>query len=295
MRLVSYSAEGVLKPGAAFDTRVFDVAMLISAAGVSDGRPHGSVRELLESYGDDLPALAATFRAAAGDAAEARVGDLADVRLGPPVPDPAKVLCVGLNYRDHVAETRRALPEHPDIFAKFATSLTGPADDLCLSQVSAKLDYEGELAVVIGTACRGVPPEEAIDKIAGAMILNDTTARDLQFNATQWLPGKAVDGSTPCGPALVTLDELGDLHHLNLVTRVNGVEVQRSSTDRMIFTIPQIISYISQFLELTPGDVISTGTPDGVGSRHDPPSFLAPGDVIEVEIDRLGVLRNTVR
>ena len=295
MRLVSYSAEGVLKPGAAFDTRVFDVAMLISAAGVSDGRPHGSVRELLESYGDDLPALAATLRAAAGDAAEACVGDLADVRLGPPVPDPSKVLCVGLNYRHHVAETRRALPEHPDIFAKFATSLTGPADDLCLSQVSAKLDYEGELAVVIGTACRGVAPEEAIGKIAGAMILNDTTARDLQFNATQWLPGKAVDGSTPCGPALVTLDELGDLHHLNLVTRVNGAEVQRSSTDRMIFPIPQIISYISQFLELTPGDVISTGTPDGVGSRRDPPSFLAPGDVIEVEIDRLGVLRNTVR
>ena len=295
MRLVSYSAEGVLKPGAAFDTQVFDVATLIPAAGPSGGRPHGSVRELLESYGDDLPALAATLRAAAGDAAEACVGDLADVRLGPPVPDPSKILCVGLNYRDHVAETRRALPEHPDIFAKFATSLTGPADDLHLSQVSEKLDYEGELAVVIGAACRGVSPEEAIDKIAGAMILNDTTARDLQFNATQWLPGKAVDGSTPCGPALVTLDELGDLHHLNLVTRVNGAEVQRSSTDRMIFTIPQIISYISQFLELTPGDVITTGTPDGVGSRHDPPSFLAPGDVIEVEIDRLGVLRNTVR
>ena len=295
MRLVSYSAEGVLKPGAAFDTQVFDVATLIPAAGPSGGRPHGSVRELLESYGDDLSALAATLRAAAGDAAEACVGDLADVRLGPPVPDPSKILCVGLNYRDHVAETRRALPEHPDIFAKFATSLTGPADDLCLSQVSAKLDYEGELAVVIGAACRGVSPEEAIDKIAGAMILNDTTARDLQFNATQWLPGKAVDGSTPCGPALVTLDELGDPHDLNLVTRVNGVEVQRSSTDRMIFTIPQIISYISQFLELTPGDVITTGTPDGVGSRRDPPSFLAPGDVIEVEIDRLGVLRNTVR
>jgi 2-keto-4-pentenoate hydratase/2-oxohepta-3-ene-1,7-dioic acid hydratase in catechol pathway len=192
---------------------------------------------------------------------------------------------VGLNYRDHVVETGRALPEHPDIFAKFATSLTGPTDDLCLSAVSLKLDYEGELAVVIGTPCRRVSPEAAIDSLAGAMILNDTTARDLQFNGTQWLPGKAVDSSTPCGPALVTLDELGDPHDLDLVTRLNGVEVQRAHTDRMVFTIPQIISYISQFLELAPGDVITTGTPEGVGSRKDPPSFLGAGDVVEVEID----------
>ena len=186
-------------------------------------------------------------------------------------------------------------PTCPDIFAKFATSLMGPADDLCLSQVSAKLDYEGELAVVIGAPCRDVSPEEAIGRVAGAMVLNDTTARDLQFNASQWLPGKAVDASTPCGPVLVTLDELGDPEGLDLVTRVNDVEVQRSNTGLMIFTIADIISYISHFLELCPGDVISTGTPDGVGNRKDPPTFLAPGDVVEVEIDRLGVVRNTVR
>jgi 2-keto-4-pentenoate hydratase/2-oxohepta-3-ene-1,7-dioic acid hydratase in catechol pathway len=295
MRLVSYDGDGVLRPGVLFDGAVFDVGRLISASGVSNGHSHASHRELLETHGNDLPALAATLRAAARESDDARVGDFADVRLGPPVPDPSKVLCVGLNYGDHVAETSRAVPKHPDIFSKFATSLTGPSDDLFVSEVSSKLDYEGELAVVIGSPCRRVSPEDAIDKVAGAMILNDTTARDLQFNGTQWLAGKAVDGSTPCGPALVTLDELGDPHDLNLVTRVNSVEVQRSNTGRMIFTIAQIISYVSHFLTLRAGDVISTGTPDGVGSRMDPPSWLTPGDVVEVEIDGLGVIRNTVR
>jgi 2-keto-4-pentenoate hydratase/2-oxohepta-3-ene-1,7-dioic acid hydratase in catechol pathway len=295
MRLVSYESDGVVRPGVLFDAAVYDVAKLSAASAGSNGRSHGSQRELLETHGKDLPALAATLQAAARETDDARIGDLADVRLGPPVPDPSKVLCVGMNYRDHVAETGRALPEHPDIFSKFATSLIGPAEDLCVSEVSSKLDYEGELAVVIGSPCRRVSPEEAFDKVAGAMILNDTTARDLQFNGTQWLAGKAVDGSTPCGPALVTLDELGDPHDLNLVTRVNGVEVQRSNTGRMIFTIAEIISYVSQFLMLRTGDVISTGTPDGVGSRMDPPSWLTPGDVVEVEIDGLGVIRNTVR
>jgi acylpyruvate hydrolase len=295
MRLVSYEADGDWNPGVLFDRDVYDVATLVTAAGASKGRSPNSHRELLETHGDDLPALAATLEATAGETADACVGDLANVRLGPPVPDPSKVLCVGLNYRDHVAETGRALPRHPDLFAKFASSLTGPADDLCLSDVSSKLDYEGELAIVIGRRCRSVSPDNAIANVAGAMILNDTTARDLQFNATQWLAGKAVDESTPCGPALVTLDELGDPHDLNLVTRVNGIEVQQSHTGQMIFTISQIISYVSQFLTLRPGDVISTGTPDGVGSRMDPPSWLAPGDVVEVEIDGLGAIRNAVK
>jgi 2-keto-4-pentenoate hydratase/2-oxohepta-3-ene-1,7-dioic acid hydratase in catechol pathway len=295
MRLVSYEAEGDWNPGVLFDTDVYDVATLVTAAGTSKGRSPTSHRELLETHGDDLAALAATLEATAGETPDACVGDLANVRLGPPVPDPSKVLCVGLNYRDHVAETGRALPRHPDLFAKFASSLTGPTDDLCLSDVSSKLDYEGELAIVIGRRCRSVSPDIAIANVAGAMILNDTTARDLQFNATQWLAGKAVDESTPCGPALVTLDELGDPHDLNLVTRVNGIEVQQSHTGQMIFTISQIISYVSQFLTLRPGDVISTGTPDGVGSRMDPPSWLAPGDVVEVEIDGLGAIRNAVK
>lgn len=288
MRLLSYEAEGSLRPGVQLDGEVFDVAGLLGESGSP-----ASMRALLETHGEDLAGLAAKLEAAASGGAS--VGALSELRLGPPVPDPSKVLCIGINYRDHAAETGRALPEHPDVFNKFPTSLVGQGAELPLTAVTAKPDYEGELAVVIAKPCRSVAPEEATDRIAGATILNDVTARDLQFNATQWLPGKALDDSTPCGPELVTLDEVGDLQALELSTRVNGVEVQHSNTELMIFSVAKIISYISHFLTLRPGDVITTGTPDGVGSRKDPPSWLAPGDVVEVEIDRLGVLRNTVR
>jgi 2-keto-4-pentenoate hydratase/2-oxohepta-3-ene-1,7-dioic acid hydratase in catechol pathway len=295
MRFVSYWDAAELAPGVVVDDRVFDVATLMAAPSSKAERRHSSVRELLEAYGENLDELAEILVTAAVKAPSACVDEIANLRLGPPVPDPAKVVCVGHNYHAHVAETGGEVPEHPNLFVKFATSLTGATDDLVLSEVSQKLDYEGELAVVIRTACRRVSPEQAMGHVAGAMILNDITARDLQFNATQWLPGKAVDSSTPCGPELVTLDELGDPQDLELVTRVNGGERQRSRTDRMIFPIAQVISYISQFLELSPGDVIATGTPEGIGSRLEPPSFLGPGDVVEVEITGLGALRNTIR
>lgn len=287
MKLVSYDAAGTLKPGVILDGAVHDIGQLLPGA-------PATMRGLLREHGGNLTGLATTLERAAASGA-ARVGDLGEVRLGAPVPDPAKVLCVGINYRDHAAETGRALPQHPDIFNKFASSLVGPAAELTLSGVSEKLDYEGELAIVIGTWCRGVTPETAISHVAGAMVMNDTTARDLQFNATQWLPGKAVDRSSPCGPALVTLDEVGDLQSLEVVTRVNGAERQRSNTKHMIFPVARIVSYVSHFLELAPGDVITTGTPDGVGSRMEPPTFLTGGDVVEVEVERLGALRNVIR
>lgn len=293
MRLVSYAAGGDLRPGVVFDGRVFDVGELLGNGGSGPAAP--TMRGLLEECGGDLRALAGRLADAAGADGGRGVGAAADLTLGPPVPDAGKVLCIGLNYAPHVAETKRELPKHPDVFSKFASSLTGPTDDLSISRVSDKLDYEGELAVVIGRPCRDVSEADALDRVAGAMILNDISARDLQFNGTQWLPGKAVDGSTPCGPALVTLDEVGDPEDLELVTRVNGEEVQRSHTDRLIFSIPRIIAYVSHFLELLPGDVISTGTPEGIGSRREPPRFLAPGDVVEVAIDHLGSLRNVIR
>jgi 2-keto-4-pentenoate hydratase/2-oxohepta-3-ene-1,7-dioic acid hydratase in catechol pathway len=292
MRLISYRAGGALRPGVILGDDVFDVAKLLGGDRVTAA---SSMTRLLEAYGENLTDLAASLAEAAGGEDAARVGPLADAVVGPPVPDPAKVLCVGINYKGHATETRRELPKFPDVFCKFASSLVGPADDMQLTRVSPKMDYECELAVVIGKSCRDVSPDEAIDKVAGAMVLNDISARDLQFNGTQWLPGKAIDDSTPCGPALVTIDEIDDLQALGLSTRVNGEERQRSDTSRMIFGVAEIVAYISSFLQLNPGDLISTGTPEGIGSRMDPPTFLASGDVVEVEVEGLGTLRNTVR
>ncbi|MFI6367730.1 fumarylacetoacetate hydrolase family protein [Nocardia sp. NPDC050630] len=208
--------------------------------------------------------------------------------------DPAKVLCVGLNYSDHVGETGREFPSHPDIFAKFASSLIGPHDGIACSDVSVNLDFEGELAIVIGRNCRRVAEDDALGHIAGLTVFNDITARDLQYRGTQWLAGKAVDGSTPCGPALVTLDDVGDPQSLDLSTRVNGLQVQGSNTKNMIFPIARIVSYISQFLALSPGDIIATGTPEGIGAKRRPPVWLQPGDTVEVEIEKIGLLRNVV-
>ncbi|WP_225897222.1 fumarylacetoacetate hydrolase family protein [Rhizobium phaseoli] len=239
--------------------------------------------------------LSARLTAAAQTNRRAEVGPFDKVRLGAPVPDPAKILCIGLNYNDHVAETGRALPTHPDIFAKFASTLIGPFDEISCSNITPNLDFEGELAIVIGKECRSVSPEEALDFVAGVTVLNDVTARDLQYRGTQWLAGKAVDASTPVGPALVTLDEVGDIQNLDIQTRVNGSQVQSSNTHLMIFPVRHLVSYISYFLALSPGDIITTGTPQGIGAKRQPPMWLQPGDTVEVELENVGVLRNVVR
>jgi 2-keto-4-pentenoate hydratase/2-oxohepta-3-ene-1,7-dioic acid hydratase in catechol pathway len=295
MRLASYMSDDGLRAGLVVGTDVYDVAQIADAAQLPAADALTTVRALLTRFGARLPELSAKLEAAVTERQAAAVGSTDAVTFGAPITDPAKVLCVGLNYRDHVAETGRELPKNPDIFAKFPSSLIGPYDEIALSGVTEKLDYEGELAVVIGQACRNVSVDDALSKLAGAMVMNDTTGRDLQFKGTQWLPGKAIDASTPSGPFLVTLDEVGSLTDLELTTRVNGQQVQHSRTDLLIFQIPEIVAYISRFLELVPGDIITTGTPDGVGSRREPPTFLAAGDVVEVEISRLGSLRNTIR
>ncbi|WP_197739962.1 fumarylacetoacetate hydrolase family protein [Mycolicibacterium sp. P9-64] len=264
------------------------------AIGEVEGLPFASVREFLESAGGRLGEFGART-AQLAPSAVAPAGTMADLQLGPPVPNPAKVLCVGLNYADHVGETGRKLPEHPDIFAKFASSLIGPFDAIDCSDVSDNVDFEGELAVVIGRRCHHASVSDALSYVAGVTVLNDVTARDLQYRGTQWLPGKAVDRSTPCGPALVTLDELGDLQSLNLATRVNGLPMQGSNTHNMIFPVARIIAYISHFLELAPGDIIATGTPEGIGAKRQPPQWLHAGDVVEVEVSGVGTLRNIVK
>ncbi|RGE22366.1 fumarylacetoacetate hydrolase family protein [Leucobacter sp. wl10] len=294
MKIVSYAHDSGARGGVLVDDSVYDLEDLLDAA---DGAVFGStasVREFLSLYGDRLGALSAEIVRLAGANARDRVGARSEVRLTAPLPDPAKVLCVGLNYRDHVAETGRALPEYPDIFPKFASTMIGPEDEIGGADITENLDFEGELAVVIGRSASRVGPDEALDHVAGFAVLNDITARDLQYRGTQWLAGKSVDGSTPWGPAIVTLDEVGDPQSLELATRVNGVELQRSNTRHQIFRVADIVSYLSRFLTLSPGDVIATGTPQGIGAKRNPPIWLHPGDEIEIEIERVGVLSNRV-
>ena len=295
MKLVSYELDSEVRAGVLDEDKVYDLEGLLD---VWPGAGHGrtvSVREFLALYGDRLaefsravPELVALARRAVC------VGDRRDVRLVAPVPDPSKVLCVGLNYKDHVAETGRELPQHPDVFAKFASTMVGPEAEIGGADISDNLDFEGEVAAVIGRTTRGVSAEEALSHVAGLAVLNDVTARDLQYRGTQWLAGKAVDGSTPWGPAIVTLDEVGDPQALELVTKVDGEEMQRSNTVHQIFTIADIVSYLSGFMTLSPGDVIATGTPQGIGAKRTPPRWLVPGAEVEIEVERVGVLRNQV-
>lgn len=294
MKLVSYEHGSSVRAGVLEQDAVYDLERLLATwAGAVHG-PTASVREFLNLYGDRLAALSNDVGELAAATDVARVGDRDRVRLVAPVPDPSKVLCVGLNYKDHVAETGRALPEHPDIFAKFASTMIGPDDPIGGADITDNLDFEGEVAAVIGRSARGVSIETALDHVAGLSVLNDVTARDLQYRGTQWLAGKAVDGSTPWGPAIVSMDEIGDPQSLELVTRVDGVEMQRSSTMHQIFTIAHVVSYLSGFLTLSPGDVIATGTPQGIGAKRTPPVWLAPGAEVEIEVERVGVLRNRV-
>ncbi|GAA0319209.1 fumarylacetoacetate hydrolase family protein [Kineococcus aurantiacus] len=292
MRIVSYVHEHGVRGGILSEGAVYDLQRLLLASGRIVTSP--SVRDFLTTHGEDLEKLSDQFAQLVQDNPHTWVGDLRNIQLTSPVPDPAKVLCVGLNYKDHVAETGRALPEYPDVFAKFATSMIGPADEIEGADVSSNLDFEGEVAVVIGRTARRVPEAEALAYIAGLAPLNDISARDLQYRGTQWLAGKSVDRSTPWGPALVTLDEAGDIQDLDLVTRVNGTEVQRSNTKYQIFPIARIVSYLSSFLTLEPGDVIATGTPQGIGAKRTPPLWLRPGDVIDVDVERIGLLSNRV-
>jgi len=222
-----------------------------------------------------------------------RAVSLDELHFRPLVPSPIRVICVGLNYVAHAHEAGRDVPdEYPVLFTKFASALTGAYDPVPCPPESSAIDYEGELAVVIGERARRIPRERALDAVAGITVSNDVTMRDYQNKTHQWLQGKSWDNSTPVGPVLVTLDEIEDLSALTLRTIVNGQTVQEASTELMIFDIPTLVSRISEFTTLEPGDLILTGTPSGVGFRREPPLLLGPGDVVRVEIDGIGHLEN---
>ncbi|KAG7480772.1 hypothetical protein MATL_G00059840 [Megalops atlanticus] len=221
---------------------------------------------------------------------------LPEVRLLPPVTDPEKVVCVGMNYRDHCLEQNAPIPEEPIIFSKFASAITGPFDDIKLPAESKEVDWEVELAFVIGRKGKHIKEEEALSYVAGFTVANDVSARDWQMrrNGKQWLLGKTFDSFCPLGPALVTTAALKDPHNLGIRCRVNGSTVQDSSTNQMIFKTEKLVAWVSQFVTLRPGDVFLTGTPPGVGVFRKPPVFLKRGVVVECEIDEIGVIRNTV-
>jgi acylpyruvate hydrolase len=231
----------------------------------------------------DAPAL--------DESAAVAVGELT---LRPVVPHPAKVICIGLNYAAHIEETGNKKGEYPVLFPKWASTLTGPYSDIPKPPESAAVDYETELAVIIGTAGRRLSPDAVFEHIAGYAVANDISMRDYQYKSAQYLQGKAWDATTPLGPYLVTRDEVPDVTALTLRTTVNGEQVQESTTDLMIYDIPALVSTISEFMALTPGDVILTGTPSGVGFRREPPLLLDDGDVVVSEVDGIGRMENRV-
>jgi 2-keto-4-pentenoate hydratase/2-oxohepta-3-ene-1,7-dioic acid hydratase in catechol pathway len=278
MKLVSFEAGGRARFGSVQGDGVLDLTDRFA------GRA-GSLRELLAA---GLLEEARSLSSAAPD------HPLAGLRLAPVIPDPDKIVCIGLNYRDHVAESGRTVTEKPALFARFAGSQVGHGQPLVRPRVSEQFDYEGELAVVMGRGGRHIPEAEALAHVAGYACYNDGSVRDWQRHTTQFLAGKTFAGTGGFGPWLVTTDEIPDPAALTLETRLNGQVVQHSSTGLMITAVPALIAYISAILPLLPGDVIVSGTPGGVGMKRTPPLFMQPGDVAEVEISGIGTLRNHV-
>lgn len=282
MKLASFRLGGRSSYGLVLENGLVDLGGRL-------GEDYGDLRSLLAKGGLGDRRLHGFLERAAADAG------LGDAEFLPVIPNPSKIICVGLNYRDHVEETGRSESAHPAVFFRLAASQVGHRGAILLPPESDKLDYEGELAVIIGKAGRRIRAEDALAHVAGYACYNDASVRDWQRHASQWGPGKNFVSTGAFGPWMVTADEIDPTAHpLKLETRVNGEVMQRTTTDRMIFPIPEIIRYVSTFTVLEPGDVIVTGTPAGVGMARDPQRFLKPGDRVEVEIEGIGTLVNDV-
>lgn len=279
MKILSYQIDSKATYGVAVGDGVVDV-------GARLGSKYPDLKAVLAAG-----AIAEAEKAAAGQAADA---SLDDITFLPVIANADKVICVGLNYATHIAETGRSDSEYPVLFTRFADTGVGHKQPLVRPKVSDKFDYEGELAVIIGKEARHVPQKDALAHVAGYACYNDGSVRDWQRHTHQFIPGKNFPGTGGFGPWMVTADEIPDPSKMTLVTRLNGEEMQKSGTDLMIFTVPFLISYISTFTTLRPGDVIPTGTPGGVGFKREPPVYMKAGDTVEIDIDKVGVLVNTV-
>src|SRR6266571_3693486 len=276
MRIVTYRSDRGARAGVLRDDSVVDVWDALAGEG-------SSVRDL----------IASSRLAEAGEIAGGEPVPLEQVELEPPVPDPEKIVCIGLNYRAHAAEAGIEPPNAPTFFAKFRNALAPPGATVPLPAASAKVDFEAEVAFVVGRRGRDVSESEAADFIAGYMLLNDLSARDLQFATPQWMPGKVFDGSAPCGPAIVTPDEAGAPDSISFSLELNGERMQEASTSDLIFSVAQLVANLSRWMTLEPGDIVSTGTPSGVGSVREPRVWLKPGDQIAITSPTLGRLATT--
>jgi len=287
MRLVTFTHAGRTALGALIAGP--DGERVVDLHGLDPRIPAGML-EFLEA---GAPAQELARHALAGVTAGAGA-PLAQVTLRAPIPRPGKIICIGQNYRGHVRETNAAMPETPVIFAKYGNAVIGHGEPIVLPAAVERTDYEGELGVVIGTRCRNVPEAQALDYVAGYVAVNDVSARDWQFRNSQWTLGKTPDTFCPTGPALVTADEVGDPQALGLRTIVSGEMLQDGHTSDMIFSVAHLIWDMARIMTLEPGDVIATGTPSGVGFTRTPPRLLRPGDVVRIEIERIGALENPV-
>jgi 2-keto-4-pentenoate hydratase/2-oxohepta-3-ene-1,7-dioic acid hydratase in catechol pathway len=279
MKLASYVNEGAAGYGCVAGDGVIDLTRRIGAR-------FRDIRALLAGDG-----LEQAQRASAGQAADFR---LSAVSMLPVIPSPGKILCIGLNYDDHRKEGKHAKTEAPAVFVRFAESQVGHEQTMLRPRESLKFDYEGEIAVIIGAGGRRIDERDAWRHVAGYSCYNDGSVRDWQHATSQWTAGKNFAATGGFGPWMVTADEIAPGSVLTLTTRLNGVEMQRSTTEFLIHSIPRLISYLSTWVPLAPGDVIVSGTPGGGGARREPPVWMEPGDVVEVEVDKVGVLRNPI-
>ncbi len=297
MKLLTFMSNGSYQLGVATEKGVLDVVSALTALPVQDGEPiPTTVHEVIDG-GEAAIARLAKFTAealeSAGDSSSYLLEE-AKLVLGPCVTHPNKIICVGLNYRKHAEETNAAIPQYPILFNKFNNTLTGHGDDIPLPKVTNKVDYEAELVIVIGKTAKYVAKEDALSHVFGYCNVNDLSARDLQLRTQQWLLGKSCDKFSPLGPYLVTADEVGNPNDLVISCTVNGEVRQHSNTSDMIFHCDEIVSYISQHMTLVPGDIILTGTPEGVvlGYPEDKQVYLKDGDIVTIEIEKLGKLTN---
>ncbi len=289
MRLINYRRDEHWNVGVERDGYVVNASLVVTAS----SNDSLTMRSLLE-HGPQTVEEVFKRSVHLFDAGYDGIMALSSLELGPPVPDPDKIVCLGLNYRDHATEAELPVPEVPVLFAKFRNALIGPQSPIALPRISEAIDYEGELAVIIGRRCKDISAAHALEYVAGYAAFNDISARDLQIQTSQWMAGKALDTFAPMGPGIVPASEISNPQDLWLSTWVNGERVQYAHTSEMIFSVAEAIAYISSLMTLEPGDIIATGTPSGIGAKRTPPLFLKAGDIVEVEIESIGRLRNTV-